>query len=171
MRYLIVAVLSLIGCLQLHAQSVKPIYFSGDKVVSDPEYATSYGIVGKLSSDSIYVLKRYDLDDNLLMTGQFKDDILTIPHGDFLFYSDVTTFNIANSTYFNLKGKTRFISQRGKFVEGYEQGAWYFYFPNGSISQQMNFRNGLLEGEFVVYSPKGRKETVGKYADGKKHGN
>ena len=44
---------------------VAPIYFYGDQVISDSTLATSYGVYGKLSGEELYVLKMFDLENNL----------------------------------------------------------------------------------------------------------
>ena len=73
-------------CFNLKAQ-IKPIYFIGDSVVKDKAKANYYGVTGKLEGENIYVLKMYDLYDNLLQTGFYKDERLTIPHGRFSIYA------------------------------------------------------------------------------------
>ena len=63
----------------------KPIYFNGNKVTTNADEATSYGVYGKLSGQDLWVLKRYDLDDNLMLSGSYKDEQLSKPHGKFIF--------------------------------------------------------------------------------------
>ncbi len=152
------------------AQQVKPIYFSGDKIVTKPTEATSYGVVGKLSTESIYVLKKYDLDNNLQMSGEYKDEILTVPHGNFFFYNDVMVFNSENRTDFSVKNQARFLSQRGAYVNALEQGSWFFYYPDGSIRTILKYKDGFLNGETIEYSPKGKITSKGLYINDKKSG-
>ena len=54
----------LLFCFGLKAQ-VKTIFYFGDEVILDStlvsSYATSFAVYGKLSNDSVYAYKRYDL--------------------------------------------------------------------------------------------------------------
>ncbi len=149
---------------------VKPVYFYGERVTNDKNKATSYAIYGKLSNEDLWVFKRYDLYDNLMQTGSYQDEILSVPHGKFTFYMDVELFNRINRTAFRLTGKTRFVSQIGTFVAGLEQGVWLHFFPDGNVLNSVNFVNGKMSGEFVQYDKYGKVEVKGSFTDGLKEG-
>lgn len=149
---------------------VKPIYFYMDSVISDSTKATSYAIYGKLSTEELWSFKRYDLYNNLLQTGSFKDEQLTIPHGKFTSYMEVDLFNKINNSFFYIRDRDRFISQVGSFVNGKEHGQWLSYYPDGKIFGAVIFRNGVLHGESKSYDKKGNIEIVGNYVNGKKDG-
>ncbi len=166
-KYLILVVLGIFG---LVSKAQKPIYFMGDGVVNDASRATSYGIYGKLSNEEIWVLKRYDLDDNLMQTGSYKDENLTIPHGQFIFYMDLAYFNLLGKENFKLRDKTRFKYQEGSFVDGLEQGTWTLFYPDGNILNIQNYKNGKLDGEFKTLDRYGRVIATGHFVDGKKEG-
>ena len=133
-------------------------------------YATSFAIYGKLSNDSIYVYKRYDIYNNLMITGSFKDEDLSIPHGKFTFYSDVETFNETNYSSFPYTDKNIFVAEVGTYEDGLSVGRWQTYYPDGKPFAVVNFEKGLKQGEFVVYDKNGKVETLGNYIDDKKEG-
>ena len=142
---------------------VKPIYFIGDSTTTDKTKATAYGVSGKLSGDSLYMLKMYDLYDNLMQTGTYKDEKLTVPHGRFLYYSYVDDFNYDNETNFYLKDKDRFLSGQGDFVDGRKVGRWVKFFPDLKIFEITNYVLGLKHGEYKVFNRKGKITTAGNY--------
>lgn len=149
---------------------VKPIYFSGDSITTDRTKATSYGVSGKLSAENIYVLKMYDLYDNLLQTGFYKDENLTIPHGRFLIYNSVEDFNYENETNFYIKDKDRFLAEQGDYIEGKKVGRWVSFFPDGKIFSITNYIEGLKHGEFKVFNRGGKIVTNGNYVLDLKNG-
>lgn len=167
-KYLLFLMVGLIG-LAAKAQ-LKPVYFYGDAVTSDASKATSYGVYGKLSTEDLWVLKRYDLQDNLLQTGSYKDEMLTTPHGQFVFYMDLAYFNLLGKENFKLKNKTRFKYQEGAFVDGLEQGKWVLYYPDGNVLNEQNYKDGKLNGEFKTLDRYGNIILSGQYVMGEKDG-
>lgn len=152
-------------CLNLPAfAQLKPIYLNRDIIVKDSTQATSYGVFGKLSSEDLYVLKIFDLDNNLLTTGTYKDDNLKIPHGAFVYYADLNTFNEINMENFFLKGKSRFISGRGSFDDGRKTGRWISFFPDGRLMNVTTYINGVKHGFYGEYNRKGKVIASGVYA-------
>lgn len=172
-RNLIVLILLFFSTLALKAQ-VKTVYYLGEKVMLDTtlasSLATSFAVYGKLSNDSLYVFKRYDILNNLMITGSFKDEALSIPHGKFTYYSDVETFNDTHNSVFPYTDKNIFISEEGQYENGLSTGRWSSYYPDGKILGTVNFQNGLKQGEFVAYDEKGRVQTFGIFKDDKKEG-
>lgn len=170
---LILFSLILFSTLGLKAQ-VKTIYYLGEKLILDStlvsSLATSFAVYGKLSNDSLYVYKRYDILNNLMSTGSFKDENLKVPHGKFTFYSDVETFNDTYNSAFPFTDKNIFVSEEGQYDDGLSVGRWVGYYPDGKILMAVNFENGLKQGEFVAYDVKGRVQTFGVFKDDKKEG-
>lgn len=166
---------SLILCFSstIKAQ-VKTIYYLGDKVIQDSTIAstlaTSYAIYGKLSNDSLYVYKKFDIQNNLMTTGSFKDENLTIPHGKFIFYSDVETFNDTYNSTFPFTDQNIFVAEEGEFKNGLTNGPWKTYYPDGSSFANVSFVEGLKQGDFISYNPKGKVEIFGTYINDKKEG-
>lgn len=159
----------LFSCLSVSAQ-VKPIYFYGNQITQDKDKATSYAVYGKLSTENVWTFKRYDLWDNLLQTGSYSDETLTVAHGKFLFYSDIQEFNNNYLTRYVIKGKTRFLSQEGYFENGLEQGKWILYFPDGNIFNVQELANGKRNGKFITYDKHGVELIAGNYVDNLKDG-
>ena len=149
---------------------LKPIYFVGSTVVQDSTKATSYGIYGKLSGEDLYVLKIYDLDDNLTTTGSYKDQDLKIAHGAFVYYADVNIFNRMNHTSFTLKGKTRYITGKGNFVDGDQHGRWISFFPDGKIMSVTTYVKGIRHGFYGKYDRRGKMLVSGNYKLDEKDG-
>lgn len=146
------------------------IYFAGEKITTDKAKATSYAVYGKLSNEELWVFKRFDLNDNLIQTGSYRNEMLSIPHGKFVFYMDIEAFNNLHQTNFKFRGITRFVSQEGNFVNGHEEGKWLFYYPDGNILSIQHFKNGKLDGEFINYDKFGRIIIKGNYLNGEKDG-
>lgn len=164
--------LILLGCFAyLNAFSqAKPIYFDGNRITSDKSRATSYGVYGKLSGEDLWVLKRYDLYDNLMLSGSYKDGQLTTPHGKFIFYSSIYDYNYQNFTNFKNPSTDRYISQQGKYVNGLEEGKWIDYFPDGRIKGYLTYAKGKLDGEVKTFSYKGKVLMMGQYKNNLKEG-
>jgi hypothetical protein len=149
---------------------LKPIYFKGDEITTDSTKATSYAIYGKLSTEDLWLLKRYDLYNSLMVTGSFKDAAMKIPHGKFTYYEYVDVFNSASNTFFKFKGRERFTSGSGSFTDGLQSGTWLIFYPDGKVFTFSNFVNGLLHGPYRKYNKKGVMEIGGNYINGKKDG-
>ena len=165
LKYRLLILLLCLGATAAFAQAV-PIYFNGNRITMDKDRATSYGVYGKLSGEDLWVLKRYDLDDNLLFSGAYKDEQLTKPHGKFIFYGSIFDYNYQNFSNFKNESTDRYITQQGEYVDGLEQGKWVDYFPDGRIMGYRNYVNGKLEGETAFFNYKGRRMLVGHYKDG-----
>jgi len=166
-KLLVLLLVSIVGNAFSQA---KPIYFDGNRITTDKDRATSYGVYGKLSGEDLWVLKRYDLDDNLMFSGAYKDEQLIKPHGKFIFYSSIFDYNYQNFTNFTNPTTDRYISQQGEYVDGLEQGKWTDYFPDGRVMGYRNFVDGKLEGETAFFNYKGRRMMVGNFKRGMKVG-
>ncbi|RZK52203.1 MAG: hypothetical protein EOO91_19760 [Pedobacter sp.] len=169
MKKILLLLFIMTGLITANAQ-IRPVYFYGDKVTSNKDKATSYAIYGKLSDQDIWMFKRYDLYDNLLQTGSYNDELLTVPHGKFVFYMGVVDYNNINRTRYDLKGKTRFKSQEGDFVNGKEEGNWFTYYPDGNVSSFMEFKGGLANGAYKEYDKYGDVMVSGNFLNNEKHG-
>lgn len=169
MKNIIIIIGLILSSYALNAQ-VKPIYFYGDQLTNDKDKATSYAVYGKVSTDSVWSFKRYDLYDNLLQTGSYSDETLTVAHGKFTFYADIIQFNNVYLERFVIKGKSRFVAQEGNFVNGLEQGKWLVFFPDGNIFSSQEFVDGKLHGKFITYNRYGVEVTNGNFVTGEKHG-
>lgn len=169
LRFKLIIIFLVCASLQAFSQA-KPIYFNGNRITADANQATSYGVYGKLSGQELWVLKRYDLDDNLMFSGAYQDEILTKPHGKFIFYGSIFDYNNQNFSNFKNPTTDRYITQEGEFVDGLEQGKWMDFFPDGRVMGYRNYLNGKLEGETAFFNYKGRRLFVGQYKNGLKTG-
>jgi len=169
MKVRLVILLVVATVFQAFSQA-KPIYFNGNRVTSNADQATSYGVYGKLSGEDLWVLKRFDLYDNLMLSGSYKDEQLTKPHGKFIFYSSIYDYNYENFTNFKNPKTDRYTSQQGEFVDGLEEGKWYDYFPDGAIMGFRTYEKGKLNGEVSFYNHKGRRILHGHYKEGLRDG-
>lgn len=158
--------LFLISAFSLHlcayAQE-NPVYFLGDKIISDPKFATFYGVFGKLSSSNTYALKVYDIYNNLVKTGTYKDETLKIPHGKFSYYAFIDIFNEWHGTEFSVKKTDRFLSEQGKFDNGNRHGIWLTFYPDGKVMSIINYINGYKHGEFSLFDKDGNTLIFGNY--------
>ncbi|WP_113664188.1 toxin-antitoxin system YwqK family antitoxin [Pedobacter nanyangensis] len=169
MKYKLLIFFCFGAVLQVFSQA-KPIYFNGNRIVSDARQATSYGVYGKLSGEDLWVLKRYDLYDNLMLSGAYKDEQLAKPHGKFIFYGSIYDYNDENFTNFKNAKTDRYITQDGSYVDGLEEGKWTDYFPDGKILGYRTYLNGKLHGDIALFNYKGRREIYGHYKNGLKDG-
>lgn len=169
MKYKLLIFFCFGAVLQVFSQA-KPIYFNGNRIVSDARQATSYGVYGKLSGEDLWVLKRYDLYDNLMLSGTYKDEQLAKPHGKFIFYGSIYDYNDENFTNFKNAKTDRYITQDGSYVDGLEEGKWTDYFPDGKILGYRTYLNGKLHGDIALFNYKGRREIYGHYKNGLKDG-
>ena len=169
MKIKLLLILFFLGGSFAFAQT-KPIYFIDNIITTDPKAANAYGVYGKLSTEQLWVLKKYDFDDNLLVSGSYQDSLLSIPHGNFTFYSSVFDYNDKNLTAYKLRDTDRYISQKGVFSSGLEEGVWYSYYPDGKVISYTNFIKGKLNGEVKSFSAKGKLLFSGQYKDGLKEG-
>ncbi|MES2418567.1 MAG: hypothetical protein V4541_10310 [Bacteroidota bacterium] len=149
---------------------IKPIYFAGDVIVSDATRATSYAIYGKLTNEDLWVVKQYDLSNQLISTGSYRDSLLAVPHGVFTYYNDITGFNEVNKTGYILKGKTKFIYMKGGYTEGKRTGQWFTFYPDGKVREIICYELGQASGEYKMFDKRGTVLEIGKYMGGKKDG-
>lgn len=165
LKYRLLIFLLFVAVTTAFSQAI-PIYFNGNRVTTDKDNATSYGVYGKLSGEDLWVLKRYDLDDNLMFSGAYKDEQLSKPHGKFIFYGSIFDYNYQNFTNFKIATTDRYITQQGEYIDGLEEGKWTDYFPDGRIMGYRNYINGKLEGETAYFNYKGRRMLFGHFKGG-----
>lgn len=169
MKRYILSIFLLVNLTNVSAQ-VTTVYFIGDKITGDKFHATSFAVLGKLAGQESFSFKRYDLYNNLLQTGFYKDKTLSIPHGPFVSYFDVEKFNEQYSTFYRLKEKERFLSQEENYVDGELNGKLTLYYPNGKVLSQNEYVKGKMNGTFTVYDKLGKIKVKGNYVDGIKNG-
>jgi len=150
---------------------VKTVYFNeDDEIVTDSTEAYSYALIGRVTGDSVYTVKKFDAEGYLMMTGSYKDDIFKVPHGDFVYYDWVEVLSPMGNYVIPPNGKERFINLRGTFRDGLREGRWFTYYQNGSIKDVMHYSRNLMEGEYRNFDYKGNLEILGNFVNNKKEG-
>lgn len=86
--------------------------------------------------DTTYVCRYYQKVGPMVKQESFKDSDLSIPHGQFRWYS-------AN-------GK---LDSSGRVVNGRKDGVWYFYLDSASPQRQIIYNNGVWE-KMIDYKTK-----------------
>ena len=47
--------------------------------------------------------------------------------------------------------------EKGKLVKGIQQGTWFDYYRNGQIKYEENYKDGIIDGKFTMWSDEGQK--------------
>ena len=150
---------------------VKSVFFDAeDKVTADSTKANSYAIYGKVTGGNVYVFKKYDLDGYLMVTGSFKDDGLTIPHGKFVYYDWINPYDSFTNQETVARGKERYITLSGTFENGLREGLWINYYVNGDVKEVANYKKNLLNGEYKSFEANGNLKDSGHFVNNKKEG-
>lgn len=150
---------------------IKTVFFDAkEKVTADSTQAYSYGIYGKVTGGDLWVFKKYDIDGNLMVTGAFKNDSLTVPQGKFVYYDWIDP----NKSYANesvlQKGKERYVVLSGNFENGSRQGRWTSFYENGEVKNVAFYEQGILNGEFKSFDRNGDLNESGQFLNDKKEG-
>ena len=169
-KLLILLMLACFGTFS-QAQVLKKVYFDyKDQLITDSTQAVAYAIFGKVSGSNAYVIKKYDVDGYLMITGSFLDDSLKVADGKFVFYDWITDDNTLDGTISVKQGKERFVSITGNYVNGEKQGTWISFYPDGKAKNVVNFSHDIFDGEFKSFNAKGVLTDSGMYVQGKKNG-
>jgi hypothetical protein len=141
-----------------------------DRITADSAEMVNYAVFGKITGDSVYTFKKFDLDGILLASGSFKDDSLKVPHGKFTYYNWITPDNNLVNAGFDINGKERFIETAGIFLEGQRNGRWISFYADGKIKQVITFYKDIAHGAYQFFSSDGKQQVAGMYISGKKNG-
>ena len=122
--------------------------------------------------------KPYEGSTVFKYVGQFKNDK---PYGKFVYYYE--TGAVQAVVLHRTDGKTSdakmyhesgYLMARGKYVTEKKDSIWLFYDDRGIISAQENYKDGLLNGQRVVYyEPRDSQYYVQEYSywlNGQPHG-
>lgn len=139
-------------------------------ITQDSSMAASYAVFGKITGDTVYSFKKFDFEGILLASGSFKDDSLRVPHGNFTYYDWITPGNNPVDDSYQIKGKERFVSVTGRFIDGLQTGRWISYYPDGKMKQIVTYYKGIIHGAFQSFDMKGKPQVWGLYVSGKKQG-
>lgn len=154
-----------------YGQQVRTVYFDAkDVATTDSTKIASYGIYGKVSGSNLWVFKKFDLDNYLMVTGAYKDDELRIPQGKFVYYDWVDNGNSYVGIEATIKGRERYVVLSGNFENGLRQGRWTSYYEDGEVKTIATYENGVLQGEYKSFSHKGDVDQSGSFVNNKKEG-
>ncbi len=122
------------------------------------------------------VWKKYYPNKRIRYSGQFKDGKEI---GIFKFY-DISTsknptiikkFNIDNDSVFVQFFKSKAILESEGYMIGKNRvGKWKYFFADGKILSEENYKNGLLDGKFINFYPNGKTVEKSFYKNGLKNG-
>ncbi len=120
--------------------------------------------------------KKYYPNKRIRYEGNFKNGKEI---GVFKFY-DITSsdnpvvlktfFETNDSVYvqfFTIKGR---LQSEGVLFDKKRVGGWQYYFANGELMSEENYKNGSLDGELLNYYPDGQVTEFSNYKNGLKHG-
>jgi hypothetical protein len=96
-----------------------------------------------------------------IINRQCSDDYIDYGFTDSLKQGYFSYFSVFDSTIARIRGSFKFYKR---------DSTWYFYWPNGSLREIKNYRNGVLEGSFKNYNLKGELLYYGNYKNGKLDG-
>ena len=156
------------------AQSKKMYLKADNQFTMSKDSANIYLVIDKQDKDSLYSLKQYNMRDSLLVSGTFKDSLLTIQQGKFTFYytsAEVWVWKKANVAGIDTN---KYIKTIGYFTDGKKSGVWETFEVNGDLQNTITYQNDEETGttRFIDNSPTGLSAHFydGNYKDGKRDG-
>ena len=173
MKYLYLLFISLFT-IPAFAQSKKLYLDVNNQFTTNKDSASIYLVIGKQGNDSLYSLKQYNVRDSILVSGTFKDSLLTVQQGKFIFY--YTPAEIWAWKKANIAGSdtNKYIKTIGYFADGKKTGVWETYEFNGDLQSTMTYQNDLQTGpsKYIDNNLTGLSAHFynGNYVDGKRDG-
>ncbi|MCK5029342.1 MAG: hypothetical protein KAR57_06895 [Bacteroidales bacterium] len=124
---------------------------------------------GEVSLDSndfdsnIEIKEEFDINENLIFSGSFKNDI---PIGVHRYFD--SNGKVKSSKTYDFFGKMK--ADGIVFENGKEDGDWIYYHENEKKKAVGKYRNGKKQGSWKYYYPNGRIQQSGSYVTGKLSG-
>lgn len=155
---------------------VRPAFCQTSKAFVNQQgtYTTdSTGAIGyilfKKCNDTTFHVKLYSFENDIAMDGYYKDSLLTIPNGEFTYY---TKPNFPGRMYYSKVDTSSYISRKGSYLNGMKSGLWMVYKFRNVLYFTCFFNNGKLNGLYQEYSPFGNHcvLTDGNYVDNMREG-
>lgn len=126
----------------------------------------------KQTNGTGWLATQYDGHGNLMATGGYLDEKLTIPQGEFKFYTHVGQRTFTGYNYENHRPDTTFEPEKnymftsGYFEHGEKTGKWTTFSSTGEITGMATFAHGRLNGPSQTYSTSTGKLLVeGEYVN------
>lgn len=128
---------------------VKKLYLnSSGKIVNEAKKAAFY-ILSDKTNDTAYFIRKYDIDNDILFKGTFRDSVMKTPNGKFYFYAKSKLISLTGSSENNTGS---FIVLAGSFLNGRRDGTWIEYIDSKTKSQLYTFKNDELNGRYEEYN-------------------
>ncbi|MDB4918950.1 hypothetical protein [Mucilaginibacter sp.] len=169
MKFCCLIALSLLIVVNCTAQIHKVYVDSKGNFDVEWHKAVSYMLIRK-NADSDYSAQKYSMRDTILMRGNYKDSLLTIPNGKFVFYKKETIPD-------NLKGAVRadtnnYVSEVSYFLNGNKTGMWVEFNKKNVKRCSYIYKNNKLNGNYRRYHKYISDYVLeeGEYIDDKKDG-
>ncbi|GAB3928227.1 hypothetical protein GCM10028827_21770 [Mucilaginibacter myungsuensis] len=176
MRYLLIFKFVLLSSI-LFAQTNHVYLDKSGNRTSNIKKADSYYTLERVSLDSVWLVKQYSIKDEILTAGHFKDSLLSIPHGQFIYYQRFSGKEVVKYDYKKDRSDTisakngNYIFRKGFFLEGKKVGRWIDYYTDGSPHILSTFKNDLLDGIHLEYlNNDGNVNIIGNYINNKREG-
>jgi len=152
-----------------NAQAGKIYILKNCKYSKDPKYAVAYDIVQKLG-DSAFLVSGYNMRDTILWKGSYKDSLLRIPHGKFIYYQKRTIDPRLQEVLHT--DTNNFICKIGFYANGSKTGRWIEYEKRGLKKCTYEYKNNVLDGLYEQYDRNLNDYVIqdGHYVNNKKEG-
>jgi len=122
------------------------------KYSNDPKGAVSYILIQKLDGDSAFAVRQYDMHDTIMTSGMYKDELLTIPNGKFVFYHKEHLSEKFKKDFPTLaKDTNNYVENAGYYLNGKREGTWLHYSSKGVIAQRSTYVNDKMNGPFSTF--------------------
>jgi len=152
MKYLYTLAL-IIFCSSAFGQVSRAFITKDGNYSSDPKSAVSYILIRKLDADSAYAVSQYDMHDTIMSSGFYKDELLTIPNGKFVYYHKERLSKDFKKNFPALTIDTNnYVANTGYYLNGKREGIWLHFSSRGVIAQRSTYANDKMNGPFTTYS-------------------
>ena len=146
MKYFLLFLFAL--CCAASYSQVQKVYITKDgKYTAHSEMAVSYMLV-EIKNDTTYYTKQYDMYNTILTIGTYKDAMLSIPNGEFIYYQE--RHNKKKGTKIDINTNS-FIKAVGNFVNGKRNGKWTMYDYGGQKKSEVFYINNVLNGLYKTF--------------------
>jgi antitoxin component YwqK of YwqJK toxin-antitoxin module len=156
--------LALTTCLGI-AQTTKIYKTTTNAFTDDSTIAKSYVLINKLD-DTSYMTSEYNMLNELMERGMYKDKSLQIPNGKFYYY---TVYVVTPGDSVNPRIAEPYLRKSGYFTNGARNGTWLLYRYDGKKYVVDHYVNDKLNGLHQMIGEDGTTTIEeGMYVNGKK---
>jgi hypothetical protein len=128
------AITLIILCSSAFGQVSRAFITKVGKYSNDPKNAVSYILIRKLDGDSAYAVTQYDMHDTIMSSGLYKDELLTIPNGKFVYYhKERLSKDFKKSSPTLAIDTNNYVANAGYYLNGKREGVWHVYDKDGKV--------------------------------------